>query len=197
MQVGSLKKAGQGIIIVHDEIKNQVEEEYLDSFWNVVRGFASDNYGCNTTARIIGYKYPSTFKDLMRREGVTIDWPKPGTCNGYKNKGECTKNGRDAARQAILNNPDSVGAQYLQRTGETVEDLARRLCSIRTAVDIARIVGWKRSRDLKDWLRIRGVVLEYCKFQPTPPKGMGWQSPECRAHDLRRIAKAKARDSAN
>jgi len=66
MQAGSLKKTGKGITSVHDEIKNQVEEEYLDSFWNVVRGFAADNYACDTTARIIGYKYPKTF----RRSGI-------------------------------------------------------------------------------------------------------------------------------
>ena len=182
---------------MHDEIKNQVEEEYLDSFWNVVRGFAADNYACDTTARIIGYKYPKTFRSLIKREGVIIDWPKPGTCNGFKEKGETTKKGRDAAREAIINNPDSVAGIYFKSTGETVEQLARRLCATNTAVEIARIAGWKRTRDLKDWLRVRGVELEYCKYQPVAPQGKGWQADEFREIDRVRIAKALARKTAN
>ena len=197
MQAGSLKKIGKGIMLVHDEIKKQVEEEYLDSFWNVVRGFAADNYGCNTTARIIGYKYPSTFRALMKRECVEINWPKPGTCNGFKEKGETTKKGRDAAIEAIVNNPDSVAGLYFKSTGETVEQLARRLCATNTAVEISRIVGWKRSRDLKDWLRVRGIDLEYCKYQPIAPQGKGWQEDEFREIDRVRIAKALARKTAN
>ena len=184
-------------MLVHDEIKKQVEEEYLDSFWNVVRGFAADNYSCNTTARIIGYKYPSTFRALMKRDGVQIGWPKPGTCNGFKEKGETTKKGRYAAREAIINNPDSVAGIYFKSTGETVEQLARRLCATNTAVEIARIAGWKRTRDLKDWLRVREVELEYCKYQPIAPKGKGWQADEFREIDHMRIAKALARKTAS
>ena len=182
---------------MHDKIKQKVEEEYLDSFWNVVRGFAEDNYGCNTTARIIGYTYPSTFRALMKREGVEIEWPKHGTCNGFKEKGEATKKGRDAAREAIVNNPDSVAGLYFKSTGETVDQLARRLCGINTAVEIARIVGWKRSRDLKDWLRVRGIELEYCNYQPIAPQGKGWQADEFKKIDHMRIAKAVSRRSVN
>ena len=184
-------------MLVHDEIKKQVEDEYLEPFWNVVRGFAADNYGCNTTARIIGYKYPSTFRALMKREGVQIDWPNPGTCNGFKEKGETTKKGRDAARDAIVNNPDSVAGLYFKSTGETVEQLARRLCATNTAVEIARIAGWKRTRDLKDWLRVRGIELEYCKYQPIAPQGKGWQADEFKQIDRMRIAKAVSRRSVN
>ena len=165
---------------VHDEIKKQVEEEYLEPFWDVVRGYAKDNYSWTTTARILGYHCPRTFKALMIREGIEIDWPKHRTCNVKKNQGESSLIGQRKAIQAIMNNPNSVAAKYLQKTGESVFELVERLRHHKTASEIARIAGWKRDRDLRDWLRKRGVVVTYYKFIPTPPVGTGWQSSESR-----------------
>lgn len=58
-----------------------VEEEFGQPFWDVVRGFASDGYGCDTTARILGYQDPRQFRSLIKRHRVVIKWPAHGQCN--------------------------------------------------------------------------------------------------------------------
>jgi len=54
-------------------IIEQVEAEYGEPFWEVVRGYAADGYGCDTTAGILGYSSPSSFRRLIKRHGVVID----------------------------------------------------------------------------------------------------------------------------
>jgi hypothetical protein len=81
------------------------EEEFGESFWDIVRGFASDGYAAWTTGKILGFSHPETFKRLQIRDGVQIEWPKHGQCNVSKepkgdysasrNRGEYTKERAD------------------------------------------------------------------------------------------------------
>ena len=68
-------------------IIEQVEQEYGEPFWEVVRGYAADGYGCDTTAGILGYSSPSSFRRLIKRHGVVIDWPAHGKCNVQRERG--------------------------------------------------------------------------------------------------------------
>jgi len=84
---------------------NEVEEEFGEPFWDIVRGFASDGYSAWTTAKILGFTHPETFKRLQVRDGVKIEWPKHGQCNVSKepkgdysasrNRGEYTRERAD------------------------------------------------------------------------------------------------------
>ena len=66
------------------EIMRRVESEFGQRFWDVVRGFASDGYSPWTTAKILGFTHPETFKRLQVIYGVEIEWPKHGQCNVSK-----------------------------------------------------------------------------------------------------------------
>lgn len=56
-------------------IMREVEEEFGEPFVEVLKGFAADGYGCDTTARIIGYESPGAFRNLLKRRKILIDWP--------------------------------------------------------------------------------------------------------------------------
>ena len=83
----------------------EAEEEFGEPFWDIVRGFAADGYAAWTTAKILGFPHPETFKRLQVRDEVKIDWPKHGQCNVSKepkgdysasrNRGEYTKERAD------------------------------------------------------------------------------------------------------
>jgi len=52
-----------------------IEAEYDEPFLDVLRGFAAMGYGCDTTARVLGY-HASTFRQLLkRRPELAVEWP--------------------------------------------------------------------------------------------------------------------------
>jgi hypothetical protein len=84
------------------QIIQEVESEFGEPFWDVVRGFASDGYASGTTAKILGFSGQDVFRRLQQREGVTIDWPRHGQCNAMKEpRGEYTKERADKRLTAL------------------------------------------------------------------------------------------------
>lgn len=159
----------------------EVEAEYGEPFWDVVRGFAADNYSLNTTAKIIGYKNPQGLRGLINRSGVVIDWPKWGTCNAMKDRGartpEAIKNARDASYAAR----DMLCKRYERETGESIGQLVERLRRTHTVTEVARIAGWKDDQGLRKWMRTNNVDVAFLKRPYRAPKGVGFQSPEGRS----------------
>ena len=83
-------------------IIREVESEFANTFWEVVRGFASDGYARGTTAKILGFSGPDVLRRLQQREGVEIQWPAHGQCNAMKEpRGEYTAE-RTAKRLASM-----------------------------------------------------------------------------------------------
>lgn len=161
-------------------VVKEVEQEYGEPFWDVVRGFAADNYGCDTTARILGYSSPAGLRELIARHGVKIDWPKHGSCNIQKERGTYDRKRVEAAVKTRLANSKTPAYFYQMETGESVEQLIERVRHTHTVTEVSRLVGWKRSEDFRSWMRTRGISVEFKKVKPAPPKGGGWQSMEFR-----------------
>lgn len=159
----------------------EVEEEFGMPFWDVVRGFAEDNYGCDTTARILGYTKPGSFRELIARHNKKIDWPAQGSCNAQKDRGPYSKERTENALHARMNHEGCKAMQYQSRTGETVLELIERIRKTHTITEVAHIIGYCESSPLRSWLNVRGLKIEFKKKTNLPPKGMGWQSEECRA----------------
>jgi len=78
------------------------EGEFGQPFWDVVRGFASDGYGCDTTARILGYQSPRQFRSLIKRHEVSIAWPAHGSCIVQKNRKPLSEATKEKIRQKAL-----------------------------------------------------------------------------------------------
>lgn len=164
-------------------IVKQVEEEYGQPFWDVVRGYASDNYGCDTTAMILGYSSPKGLRELIARHGVTIDWPKHGSCNVQKCRGPYPRERVEAAVEARLSNSKTPAYFYEQRTGESAESMIERLASTHTKTEVAHILGWKLPSGLASWMKTRGISAIFKKVKPVPPRGMGWQATSNRQRE--------------
>lgn len=61
-------------------IIDQVEREFELPFHEVVQGLASDGYGKDSVAKLLGYSTPSAFRQLLNRNQSrwNIKWPTPG-----------------------------------------------------------------------------------------------------------------------
>lgn len=162
-------------------IVKEVEQEFGQPFWEVVRGFAADNYGCDTTARILGYSSPKGLRELIARHGVTIDWPKHGSCNMQQDRGSYDRSRIDKAVSTRLSNSKTPAYFYEQRTGESVEKLIERVCQTHTLTEVYRMVGWNSLNCFRSWMDKRGIKATFKKVKPAPPKGGGWQSDRCKA----------------
>src|SRR5690625_3964732 len=53
---------------------DRVEAEFEEPFADVLQGFADMGYGCDSTARILGYD-KSNFRRLIKRKGISVRWP--------------------------------------------------------------------------------------------------------------------------
>lgn len=153
----------------------EVEAEYGQPFWDVVRGFAADGYGCDTTAGILGYSSPSSFRKLIKRHGVTIDWPKHGSCNVQRERGPLSAERIEKIRRAKLSNPTGIAARYEARHGTPAVTAIRHMARRMTKSEVARAIGWGSAQPLTAWLKVRGESVEFVKRKPLPPKGKGWQ----------------------
>ena len=51
------------------EIQKEIEAEFGEPFWDVVRGFADDGYTIGRTGIILGYSGASSFRRLVIRHG--------------------------------------------------------------------------------------------------------------------------------
>lgn len=157
-------------------IIKQVEAEYGEPFWEVVRGYAADGYGCDTTAGILGYSSPSSFRKLIKRHGVTINWPKHGSCNVQRERGPYSAERIERIRRAKLSKPTGIAARYEARHGVPAATAIRSMARRMTKSEVARAIGWSTPQPLTAWLRARGEAVEFVRRQNVPPKGKGWQS---------------------
>jgi hypothetical protein len=156
----------------------EVEEEYGEPFWDVVRGYAADNYACDTTARILGYENSQGLRGLIKRKGVVIEWPKHGTCNVMTDRGPRSQEAIKNAQSASYAAREMVCKRYEARTGESVEALVERLRKTTTFTEVARIAGWKDDQGLRKWMKTNKVDAKFFKKQNKPPVGMGFQSKD-------------------
>lgn len=156
-------------------IIKQVEAEYGEPLWEVVRGYAADGYGCNTTAGILGYSSPSSFRRLIKRHGVVIDWPAHGSCNVQRERGPYTADRVERARLARLAKPSGIAAIYEAKHGTPAITAIRHMAKYMTRSEVARAIGWGTPQPLTAWLKARGEAMEFVRRKPMPPRGMGWQ----------------------
>ncbi|QNJ57431.1 CRISPR repeat binding protein [Pseudomonas phage Dolphis] len=88
----------------------EVEAEFGEPFWDVVRGFAADGYACDTTARILGYQSPRQFRSLIKRHQVEIAWPALGSCNVHRERGPLSEATKAKIRDKALARHRSTSA---------------------------------------------------------------------------------------
>lgn len=149
-------------------IIQEVEEEFGEPFWDVVRGFAEDGYGCNTTAMILGYGDPVCFRRLIKRHGVKVEWPPHGQCIAQKNRQPLSDETKAKIASIKLASRDTIAARYEQRTGEPAVDAIMRMAKTMTRTDVAKAIGWKSPQPMTAWMASRGISVEFVKFKPIP-----------------------------
>lgn len=83
-------------------VMRAVEDEFGEPFWDVVRSFAADGYGCDTTAGILGYQSPRQFRKLIKRHQIQIAWPAHGKCYVQQNREPHSPERVEKIRQSSL-----------------------------------------------------------------------------------------------
>ena len=159
---------------MRSSIARQVEQEYGEPFWDVVRGFAADGHSVHATAGLLGYASDTPFRRLIARHGVQINFASAQESvfqveARIDRRGKCTAGQRRAAQAASLSNP---GYKRVALFGITD-----------TLAGHAKRIGLSRSTMYKRWAR-RPDDLEYVfsikAHYVAPPKGMGMQAKELR-----------------
>jgi len=159
---------------MRSSIVNEVEQEYGESFWDVVRGFAADGHSIHATAGLLGYSSDTPFRRMIKRHGVQIEFASAQESvfqaeARIDRRGRCTPSQRMATQAASLANP-SYKRVELRGITDTLSGHAKR-------------IGLSRSTMYKRWAR-RPDDLEYVfsvsAHYVAPPKGMGMQSRELR-----------------
>lgn len=154
----------------------EVEAEYGEPFWDVVRGFAQDGYALNTVSKIIGYADGMGLRYQLKKHGIKIDWPAQGQSLAHKEPGPQTEQHKINARAAQMAARETIETRYLAATGETVLQLIERVRHNTRAKDVAVMAGWKSHQGLHKWMTTRGIKLKFYQGPKRPPKGFGWQS---------------------
>lgn len=156
-------------------IVKEVESEYGEPFWDVVRGFAADGHSIHATAGLLGYSSDTPFRRMIVRHGVQIEFASAQESvfqveARIDRRGKCTQGQRRATQVASLANPSYKRVELFGIT-DTLSGHAKR-------------IGLSRSTIYKRWAR-RPDDLEYVfsvkAHYVAPPKGMGMQSKEFRA----------------
>lgn len=158
----------------------EVEAEYGEPFWDVVRGFAADNYGCNTTARILGYAASKSLRSLIKSHGVQIDFPKNGKCNVQLDRQPLSEETKKKLSAIKLASQVTKAKLYEQKTGESAEAMIDRLKTTHTVTQICRLLGYTKPAPFRSWMRNHGIVATFKKATRNPPRGVGLQSKRCR-----------------
>ena len=154
------------------EIMRQVESEFGERFWDVVRGFATDGHSVQSTAELLGYSSGSAFRRLIKRHGITIEFADAQSSvfqveARIARRGKCSEAQKAATERASAANPTYKRIAY-SGTTDTLAGHARRLgVSISTA----------RKRYL---VNPDPAYVFSTGSHVSVPKGKGWQSPECR-----------------
>ena len=150
----------------------QVESEFGERFWDVVRGFARDGHSVNATAELLGYSSGSAFRRLIKRHGITIEFADAQSSvfqveARINRRGKCSQAQRSSTERASAANPTYKRITYGGET-DTLAGHARRLgVSISTA----------RKRYL---VNPDPAYVFSTGSHVSVPKGRGWQASEYR-----------------
>lgn len=159
--------------------KDVIEEEYGESFEEIVRGYAADGYSKTATAGILElgrHTFMTMIADLD-----DIVWPERGKSVYEQELPALTDEQKKKLSQVRLGlNLGHPGA-YEARTGEPALDAIKRLAPDNCAAVVSRAIGWKGQTQMMLWLRNRGEEVQFKKVAPRPPRNVGWQSKEVRA----------------
>jgi hypothetical protein len=156
-------------------IAKEVEKEYGEPFWDVVRGFAADGHSMHATAGLLGYSSDTPFRRMIKRHGVVIDFASAQESvfqieARLDRRGRCTPAQRAATEAASLANPTYKRVELFGIT-DTLSGHAKR-------IGLSRSTMYKRyARRPDDLEYVFSTTMQYVAM----PKGKGWQSAENRA----------------
>ena len=91
------------------EIMIQVEMEFGERFWDVVRGFAQDGYARGTTAKALGFSGPCQLRRLQAAYGIEIQWPAHGQDRANKEPRGIYTRARTEKRLATMRERGMIG----------------------------------------------------------------------------------------
>lgn len=161
-------------------VMDEVEEEYGEPFWDVVRGYAKDGHSKYAISEILGYaSYPS-FIRLIKRHKIDIEFVK-GSDSIFSKEEKASRRGKctDAQLAHIAKlcgkNPNYLKIDYNGK----IATLAQHA---RDYGIPERTVRGRYAKDSSDLER----VFSLTKLSVPPPKNAGWQSKESRARSYRR-----------
>ena len=161
-------------------VMDEVEQEYGEPFWDVVRGYANDGHSKYAISEILGYaSYPS-FIRLIKRHKIDIEFVK-GSDSIFSKEEKASRRGKctDAQLAHIAKlcgkNPNYLKIDYNGR----IATLAQHA---RDYGIPERTVRGRYAKDSSDLDRVFSLV----KLSVPPPKNAGWQSKESRSRSYKR-----------
>ena len=159
---------------------DEVEQEYGEPFWDVVRGYANDGHSKYAISEILGYaSYPS-FIRLIKRHKIDIEFVK-GSDSIFSKEEKASRRGKctDAQLAHIAKlcgkNPNYLKIDYNGK----IATLAQHA---RDYGIPERTVRGRYAKDSSDLDRVFSLV----KLSVPPPKNAGWQSKESRSRSYKR-----------
>ena len=161
-------------------VMDEVEQEYGEPFWDVVRGYAKDGHSKYAISEILGYaSYPS-FIRLIKRHKIDIEFVKGSDSIFSKEekasrRGKCTEAQLAHIAKLCGKNPNYLKIDYNGK----IATLAQHA---RDYGIPERTVRGRYAKDSSDLDR----VFSLTKLSVPPPKNAGWQSKESRARSYRR-----------
>lgn len=161
-------------------IIDQVEEEYGQPFWDVVRGYAEDGHSKYAISQILGYASYSSFIRLIKRHKIDIEFVK-GSDSIFSKEEKASRRGKctDAQLATIAKlcgkNPNYLKIDYMGK----VSTLAQHARDLGIPERTVRGRYYKDSSDLNR-------VFSLTKLSVPPPKNAGWQSKENRKRSYAR-----------
>lgn len=159
---------------------DEVEEEYGQPFWDVVRGYAEDGHSKYAISGILGYaSYPS-FIRLIKRHKIDIEFVKGSDSifareEKASRRGKCTDAQLANIAKLCSKNPTYLKIDYNGKIATLAQHA--RDCGIPE-----RTVRGRYAKDSSDLDR----VFSLTKLTVPPPKNAGWQSKESRARSYNR-----------
>ena len=161
-------------------VMDEVEQEYGEPFWDVVRGYAKDGHSKHAISEILGYaSYPS-FIRLIKRHKIDIEFVK-GSDSIFSKEEKASRRGKctDAQLAHIAKlcgkNPNYLKIDYNGKIATLAQHA--RDCGIPE-----RTVRGRYAKDSSDLER----VFSLTKLSVPPPKNAGWQSKENRKRNYAR-----------
>lgn len=161
-------------------VMDEVEQEYGEPFWDVVRGYAKDGHSKHAISEILGYaSYPS-FIRLIKRHKIDIEFVK-GSDSIFSKEEKASRRGKctDAQLAHIAKlcgkNPNYLKIDYNGK----IATLAQHA---RDYGIPERTVRGRYAKDSSDLDRVFSLV----KLSVPPPKNAGWQSKESRSRSYKR-----------